>query len=277
MNLTPPDPQMLVRPVYLAGHGDPELITGPLEAAPGWGKAVTNAGTHYVSPCQTVHIAHVPGSWYGGWKVLAHREPLGPPVWAASFTRNTPAEITSAFTTTLVDGLRSNHRDYLNGGSKFQPPSPAGALADRGWITDNEAQQYLYQRAPEGHAAFRMRKFHLDEEAELLEQGPPQWTLHACVERENGERWHADFTGSTPLYLVREAVVAFSSTNPVVRALLAVPERNLSYVRMRRVPEAAAPRQSAALARTAQPRQPGPAPAAPPTTASAAATATHRR
>jgi hypothetical protein len=76
----------------------------------------------------------------------------------------------------------------------------------------------------------------------------------------NGERWHADFTSATPLYLVREAVLALSSTEPVERPLSGIPERNLPYVTVTPVGTGTDPRRSAALARTPNTSQAGATP-----------------
>ncbi|MGJ5804970.1 DUF317 domain-containing protein [Streptomyces europaeiscabiei] len=254
-----PDTDLLVRPVYLAGRGDTATVYDALRDARGWGKAITATGLMFTSPRQDTQVAYLPESRYGGWKAIQCREPLGTPLWWASFSRNTPAEITSAFTTALSEGLPSNHRDFLHGGPHHQPRSPARALADRGWQTDDTAM-YLYQRSPDGHAYLGLRKGHLDNYMELEGEGPAQWTMYGCVDHVNGERWHADFTSATPLYLVRETALALSSTEPVERPLSGIPERNLLYVTVTPVGTGADPRRPAALARTPNTSQAGATP-----------------
>ncbi|MFD8963443.1 DUF317 domain-containing protein [Streptomyces sp. NPDC059568] len=272
-----PDTDMLVRPVYLAGRGDTTTIHEPLSAAHGWGTVDTDTGLMFTSPRGDTLVASVPESRYGGWKITQYREPLGMPVWSASFSQNTPAEITSAFTRALATGLPSHHRDFLHGGPHHRPASPARTLADRGWHTEDTAS-YLYQYAPDGHAYFRLHKDHLDHYTELEGGGPAQWTMYGCVERVNGERWHADFTSTTPLYLVHEAVLALSSTDPVERPLHAIPERNLPYITARPANAGPDPRRSAALARTTNAPHNGPAaPAAQPAGSTPAPAPPHRR
>ncbi|MFF3750540.1 DUF317 domain-containing protein [Streptomyces sp. NPDC002018] len=272
-----PDTNMLVFPVYLAGHGDTTAIHEPLSATLGWGTAKTDTGLVFTSPRGDTLVASVPESRYGGWKVTQYREPLGMPVWSAAFSQNTPAEITSAFTRALAEGLPSNHRDFLHGGPHHRHTSPARTLADRGWHTEDTAA-YLYQYAPDGHAYFRLRKDHLDDYTELEGGGPAQWAMYGCVERVNGERWHADFTSATPLYLVHEAALALSSTDPVERPLHAIPERNLPYVTARPANAGPDPRRFAALTRTTNASLSGPAaPAAPPARSTPAPAAPHRR
>jgi hypothetical protein len=119
---------------------------------------------------------------------------------------------------------------------------------------------YLYQHSPDGHAYFGLRKGHLDDSMELEGEGPTQWTMYGCVDHVNGERWHADFTSATPLYLVHEVVLALSSTEPVERPLSGIPERNLPYVTVTPVGASADPRRSAALSRTPNTSQAGATP-----------------
>ncbi|MFE4826746.1 DUF317 domain-containing protein [Streptomyces sp. NPDC056672] len=257
-----PDTDMQVRPVYLAGRGDTAAIHEPLSATLGWGTVNTDTGLVFTSPRGDTLVASVPESRYGGWKVTQYREPLGMPVWSAAFSQNTPVEITSAFTRALTRGLPSNHRDFLHGGPHHQPTGPARTLADRGWQTEDTAA-YLYQHAPDGHAYFRLCKDHLDDYTELEGGGPAQWTMYGCVNEVNGERWHADFTSATPLYLIHEAALALSSTDPVERPFHAIPERNLPYITVLPAKAGPDPRRFAALART--PNIPPTAPASPAT------------
>ncbi|MFE7216330.1 DUF317 domain-containing protein [Streptomyces sp. NPDC057611] len=126
---------------------------------------------------------------------------------------------------------------------------------------------YLYQRSPDEHAYFALRKGHLDDYMELEGEGSAHWTMYGCVDHVNGERWHADFTSATPLCLVREVALAFSSTEPVERPLSGIPERNLPYVTVSPVGAGADQRRSAALSRTSNTSQAG----ATPPVASAAA------
>ncbi|MEV0035487.1 DUF317 domain-containing protein [Streptomyces sp. NPDC050804] len=108
--------------------------------------------------------------------------------------------------------------------------------------------------------------------------GPAQWTMYGCVERANGERWHADFTSATPLYLIHEAVLALSSTDPVERPLHAIPERNLPHITARPANAGPDPRRFAALTRTPNtpPTAPGPTAAPPVGSPAAPASARHR-
>jgi hypothetical protein len=103
----PPDTDLLVHPVYLAGRGDTATLHEALCDARGWGKATTATGMVFTSPRQDAQVAYLPESRYGGWKAVQYREPLGTPLWWATFSRNTPAEITSAFTTALAEDLPS--------------------------------------------------------------------------------------------------------------------------------------------------------------------------
>ncbi|WP_225080588.1 DUF317 domain-containing protein [Streptomyces sp. CoT10] len=126
---------------------------------------------------------------------------------------------------------------------------------------------YLYQQSPDRHAYFALRMGHLDDSMESEGEGPAQWTMYGCVNQVNGECWHADFTSATPLYLVHEAVLALSNTEPVERPLSGIAERNLPYVTVSPVGAGADPRRSAALASTPNTPQAG---ATPPISSAAA-------
>lgn len=255
------DPQVLVSPVYLAGRGNSADLSNALYAHRDWGWTTTDTGQIFVSPRHDVHVAYLPQSRDGGWKITRYNEPLGMPVWSASFSRNTPAEITAAFTNALVECLASHHPHPWQFGPSDRIAHPVDPLAERGWHNANTSLD-LCTRSPDGHAYLSQRDFDIDDYAELEGDGRALWTMYACVNQVNGERWHADFTNRTPLYLITETVRAFSSTDPVERPRSDIPERNLPYVTTVPVPEQApAHRRSAALARTPHAR---PATAAPP-------------
>jgi Domain of unknown function (DUF317) len=151
---------------------------------------------------------------------------------------------------------------------------PADVLAERGWRSANTGMDQS-QHSPDGHAYFSRRDFDIDDTAELEGDGWAMWTMYACVNEVNGERWYADFSNRTPLYLVTQTVRTFSSTDPVERTRSDIPERNLPYVTTVSALEPASDRsRSAALARTphalpavpvpaAEATAPGPTPPAP--------------
>jgi hypothetical protein len=118
------DDDLLVGLIYLAGPGNPALIPEPLRAAPGWAESQTPYGRVFSSPCLRAQIAELPSSRYGGWKVSWSREPLAIPAWIATFTRNTPVEVVSAFTTTLMRGVDNDHKDFLPSGPLLHPHRP---------------------------------------------------------------------------------------------------------------------------------------------------------
>lgn len=222
MSIQQPDDQpVMVSPVYLAGAGDTATIYGPLDDTRGWGKAITDSGLCFTSPRLDTHVAYLPESRYGGWKVTRYNEPLGMPIWSAAFSRCTPAEITAAFTRALAaDNLDEEHHPARR---------PIDALAERGWREDN-TQLHRYHWSPDGHAYLSRRTFSDDSNAELQGDSPARWTMRTCMEKVGAHWWHADFTDATPMYLVTAAVNAFSSTEPVERPRSGVPERNLPYV-----------------------------------------------
>jgi hypothetical protein len=259
------DDDLLVGPVYLAGPGSPALITEPLRAAPGWAETQTPYGRVFSSPCLRAQIAELPSSRYGGWKISWSREPLAIPAWIATFTRNTPAEIVSAFTTTLMRGLDNDHKDFLPGGPHYTPIAPGDVLIARGWKDEANAL-FQYQHSPDRHAYLSLRQYDADFHSELEGGVSAERTMYAGVEAANGPRWHADFTSATPLHLITAAADALSSPAPVRRNRRDLPERNLPYLTTR---PATPSRVTAARARTtARPLVTGPsaAPAAAPKT-----------
>ncbi|WP_433888529.1 DUF317 domain-containing protein [Streptomyces sp. CA-111067] len=257
-----PDQPVQVSPVYLAGRGNPAAIGNALNSHRDWGWTTTDNGQLFVSPHHDVHVAYLPHSRDGGWRVARYHEPLGMPAWSATFSRNTPSEITNAFTQALVECLDSHHRHPWDRGPQGQGVSADGILAERGWRSDDTTMEHC-QYSPDGHAFFSRRAFDLDDYAELAGDSQAMWTMHACVNEVNGERWHADFTQNTPLYLVTQTVRAFSSTEPVERTRSAIPERNLPYVTTEPVSEPDSDRlREAALARTPHALPAVPAPAA---------------
>jgi hypothetical protein len=223
---------LLVGPVYLAGPGNPLLITEPLRAAPGWAESQTPTGQVFSSPCLRAQIAELPSSRYGGWKISWSREPLAIPAWIATFTRNTPAEIVSAFTATLMRGVDNDHKDFLPGGPHYAPIAPGDVLIARGWKDEANAL-FQYQHSPDRHAYLSLRQYDADFHSELEGGVSAERTMYACVEAANGPRWHADFTSATPLHLITAAADALSSPAPVRRNRRNLPERNLPYLTTR--------------------------------------------
>ncbi|MDT3395317.1 DUF317 domain-containing protein [Streptomyces sp. B1866] len=236
----PADTELLAGPVYLVGPGNPALITEPLRAATSWAEDHTPAGHLFTSPCLRTQIARLPKSPHGGWKVTHSEKPLDVPVWSATFSRDTPAEIVAAFTTPLAAGAEDDERG-----------SPGSVLAARGWQT--ETTEYVeYHVAPGQHAHFgtRLGYDRGDEEDQYLElvgAVPVHRTMYVAIQAANGPRWHAQFTSRTPPHLVTAAVDAFSSPDPVRRRWSQLPERHLPYLTTR---PAAHPRAEAARART---------------------------
>ncbi|WP_175541352.1 DUF317 domain-containing protein [Streptomyces aidingensis] len=259
----PPDAPLLVSPVYFAGTGDPALADRLLQAAPGWTEAVNEAGARFASPCKTVFVTRSPAGSDRAWQIDATRAPGDTRVWSASFSSTTPTEIVAAFTTTLVDGLRTNHRDYLSGGPRQPGTTPATLLSELGWETKvfTDAQ---HQLAPDGYAGFSIRRGRVDYDAELAGAEPPQWALYCnAQELTSGPRWHATFTSATPLYLITAAAQVFSAPDPVVRRLRDLPLGVLPHLAEVRLADPGPSRSATARARSTTPGLLLPDPAVP--------------
>ncbi|MFF3069202.1 DUF317 domain-containing protein [Kitasatospora sp. NPDC057936] len=231
-----PTVPLLVRPLRLAGPGDQRLVTGPLAEAPGWRFARTaDEGASFTSPCRTtVFTSSGPPETLGAWSVHGYTPSGAQPLWRAVFGPGTPAEITGAFTAVLVDGLRSGHRDYLLGGPHHLDCTPASVLADRGWQPDPGPKGFHDQVAPDGTALYRHRVGHQSDEAEIAGLVPPSWSMIAGDPQRPS--WRADFTIGVPFYPLVHAALAFSSPEPVERALGSIPARHLPHVTARRAP-----------------------------------------
>ncbi|WP_435178601.1 DUF317 domain-containing protein [Actinacidiphila sp. bgisy145] len=256
-----PDQLVLVGPVYLAGIGDTAAIYDSLDDTRGWGKAITDSGLCFTSPRHDVHVAYLPHSRDGGWKITRSHEPLGIPAWTATFSRYTPTEITAAFTDALATCLAAGHAHPWDFGPDQEIALPDDVLAEHGWRTDH-TEMDISQYSPDGHAYFSRRDYDVPDHAELAGERRAMWTMYARVDGVNGERWHADFTSCTPLYLLTQTARAFSSTEPVQRIRSSIPQRNLPYVTTTPVPEPDSDRlKSAALARTPHTLPAIPAPA----------------
>ncbi|MFJ9841710.1 DUF317 domain-containing protein [Kitasatospora sp. NPDC101155] len=221
-------PLVYVRPLYLAGPGDPFTVTFPLDTAPGWSRTETADVLRYTSPCGRATVTHEPAAGQGSWTVREYTAPGGELLWAARFGPGTPAEITAAFTTPLIDGLRSNHHDYLEGGPRYKPGSPASLLAERGWWPNpNSPKGFHDQIAPDGRAYYRHRVGYQPPEAELEGQAAPSWSMIAGSPHH--PLWQADFTIGVPFYLLSNAAIALA-VHPAKRLRTEIPPANRAHV-----------------------------------------------
>ncbi|MFG2919051.1 DUF317 domain-containing protein [Kitasatospora sp. NPDC048298] len=257
---------LLVHPLRLAGPGDQRLITDTLAAAPGWTRTTSpDSGTRLTSPCRTVVItSEPPADRPGAWTVHGRTSPGSDPLWRASFAPGTPAEITAAFMTVLVDGLRSRHRDYLRGGPHYLSRTPASVLAEHGWRPGPSPRGFHDQVAPDLTAVYRHRVGHQPPDAEAAGRTPPAWSMIAGNLR--NPSWHADFTTGVPFYPLVRATLLFSSPVPVERRLGDLPAHHLPHLTAQQPSKAAHP----------APRNRPAASAAPPVAQPAAAAARRR-
>ncbi|MFD8783786.1 DUF317 domain-containing protein [Kitasatospora sp. NPDC059599] len=226
----PSSTPLLVHPLRLAGPGDHRLITDTLTAAPGWSRTRAPDGAiRFTSPCRTAIITGEPHDDRPvSWTVHGYGWPSSAPLWRASFAPGTPAEITSAFTTVLIDGLRSGHRDYLHGGPHHLPRTPASVLADRGWRAGKSPKGFHDQIAPDLTAVYRHRLGHQPPDAEAAGLTPPAWSMLAGNLR--NPSWRADFTTGVPFYPLIRATLLFSSPVPVGRRRCDLPAQHLPHL-----------------------------------------------
>ncbi|MFD9007605.1 DUF317 domain-containing protein [Streptomyces sp. NPDC059552] len=242
----------------LAGSGSNLSVSAPLDDAGGWSKVIAfGTDAYYTSPCQRVRIANPVESHYGGWTITFAEDALGVPDWITTFDRDTPAEVVSAFTTTLVEGLGSTFRDRLQGGKHFAPSSPAALLSERDWQPADRQPGAHYQLSPDGHAAYRIRIGRLHEYDELMDPELSTWRLSGGLDPLTAPAWQAYFSTSTPQLLIAASAMALANPAPVSRSADAIPECHLSYITVDPAPSLQQPRAAAALARSTRvPRNP---------------------
>lgn len=247
-----PGTEVLVSPGYLAGPGPNLAIFNTLGNAAGWTKTVAfGTDTYFTSPCQRVRVANPMESYYGGWTISYAEDPLGVPDWITTFDRNTPNEIVTAFTLTLVHGLHNNFTEYLSGGKHYTDTSPASLIAHHRWEPVHGSQPFR-SVSPDGHAAYQMRAGWLHEYNELISPAKSTRRMSAGPDPVYTPTWQAFFSRYTPQHLIAASASAFTDPTPVLRTAEQIPEhhRSLTTITLPE-PTGLAPRAAAALARSA--------------------------
>ncbi|GLW58017.1 DUF317 domain-containing protein [Kitasatospora phosalacinea] len=221
---------VLVQPLRLAGPGDRRLVTSPLTAVHGWTPAPAPAdGTRFTSPCRTAVLTVDGGVGSPAAWTVHGRHQLGvEPLWRASFSSGTPAEVVAAFTTTLAEDLHTQY--YLH-----RVGTPASVLADRGWRPcDRSPRGFHDQLAPDGWALYRHRLGHQPYDDEVARLVPPTWSMLAGSPQQPS--WCAEFTIGVPFHPLTQAAAAFSDPGPALRRADGIPARHLARVTVLRRP-----------------------------------------
>ncbi|WP_030459404.1 DUF317 domain-containing protein [Kitasatospora sp. NRRL B-11411] len=221
---------VLVQPLRLAGPGDRHLVTDTLTALHGWSSTRTpESQTRFTSPCRTAALS-VNGDVGSpvAWTVHGYTTPGAEPLWRASFSSGTPAEVVAAFTAALAEDLSARH--YLQRAS-----TPASVLADRGWRPSEHSPKGFHdQVAPDGWALYRHRLGHQPHEDEVSRLVPPTWSMLAGSPQQPS--WCAEFTIGVPFHPLTQAAAAFSTPGPVLRCADEIPARHLARVTVLRRP-----------------------------------------
>ncbi|GGR03578.1 DUF317 domain-containing protein [Kitasatospora griseola] len=242
-----------VNPLYLAGPGQVERAVAALTSEAGWRSATFRSGQLWESDCRTVRVAHLPERTRDAWQITALAGPLGMPTWKANFSYKTPAEVLGEVTRLVAETVTGDARladsEYV---SPFE-------LDRHGW-TSRTASVWTTFSAPDPKVVLQHNSAEFGRYEELEGQAPPSWTLTAGID-DWFCAWSADFTSSTPSYLVTAAALTAVDPAPVLRTRRSLPEMHLPYLQ---VVAASTGRSSAARSGTAPAsRGPSPDPAGP--------------
>lgn len=215
------DGDVFVWPRHLAsttGTGDPALA--PLLAL-GWDLQHDDLGNVYVTaPDRRVRLGYLPeGEDDGLWRINAHRDPFGPPVWGVCFNGGVPTEFVQAFTTALATAYEKGPDAYLARpdplSEEHEPFLAVTPLLNRGWMFDRPDGDVFAIKAPDGFAALEFTPGNLDPEAELTSR-TARWQMWAgdSVDR---PVWYATASTDTPVALLRAFTESVADPAPLPR------------------------------------------------------------
>ncbi|MGP3775448.1 DUF317 domain-containing protein [Streptomyces sp. SDT5-1] len=229
-----PDTEVLVSPVYLAGPGSRTPVLDVLNNAPGWTRTTPfdTTDTYFTSPCQRARIANTTDSYFGGWTITYAEDPLGVPDWITTFDRKTPQEIVACFTSTLVDSLPSNFRDYFSDGPHYPGTGHEEVFRRHSWQLVRGSRPY-WNISPDGYAGVRTRSGWVHEYDELLSPAKSMWRLSAGLDPRLTPNWRAFLTRTTLPHLRAAAANVMTSSDAVVRRVGDIPELHRALVHVR--------------------------------------------
>lgn len=181
------------------------------------------ADVYLSSPQQHIRLGYLPeGPDHTLWKVTAHTDPFGLPLWMATFDTATPIELVTAFTTALANS-------YANGPDSYRTDTDRAVdgalrpLTEAGWKHENLRAETLCT-APDQLAGLTYSRQFLAPEAELREDAA-RWVLWGGRDGYISS-WYASFTSHTPLHLIAATTARLADPAPVLRYERDVPARN---------------------------------------------------
>ncbi|MFD0561840.1 DUF317 domain-containing protein [Kitasatospora saccharophila] len=225
-----PGPRVLVSPRYLAGPG----ARRPQPPSPSALWRATGPGK-VVSSCGRVRVEGKPEDGLLAW-VRPHPLDFNAE-WRASFTPNTPGEITDAWLDFLTDSVAADldlgtEATFIQDadmtlGEAVEP------LLSAGWSAYSDTT-CLRLVAPGGYASAsiphgRAKDFPRTTTAEALASSL-RWGADFAATGAPG-RWHADLSGRTPTHLVRALAAAVADPDPLPRDSGRIPKQLLTSVR----------------------------------------------
>ncbi|MFI7337134.1 DUF317 domain-containing protein [Streptomyces sp. NPDC050085] len=206
----PDDGRVHVSPRYLAGQVDDphDEYLRPLVEKYGWKQLDDGADTlYYVSPCLRVRLTWTPELYREpSLQIGAHADPhpLRTPLWHIAADCHLPTEFLTALTTVVANALTETPDALLRTNEDWMAPLPR----PRGWRGAARSAT-----SPDSLAHYTR------EPAAVLAPRPglvAGWTFTAALP-DGRDEWQAQFSTSTPRFLVEAFHRAVTAPEPVIR------------------------------------------------------------
>ncbi|MFI5804420.1 DUF317 domain-containing protein [Streptomyces sp. NPDC051561] len=219
---SPLEGDFYVSPRHLAGStviGDPGLQ--PAFDA-GWKPVYDEDGNCYVTADdQRIRIGYLPeGEDNALWKITAHQQPFGEPLWAAAFSDTAPTEFVAAFTTSLLTAYEQPNDRFLHDGSG-KPGQAYAPLFEAGWEVKDPLGRgrKLDFLAPDGMAGAwydgRLgTSYSRTVSDQEMDSNNTRWGLWGGT---RGGEWYVVFSSATPTTLIAATAAAVVDPEPVLR------------------------------------------------------------
>nr|WP_267884961.1 DUF317 domain-containing protein [Kitasatospora phosalacinea] len=163
------------------------------------------------------------------WRITAAHEPLGPPQWMAGFSENTPEELVTAVTESLIVALpdtdwTGEHHPALKEG-QFAGDAALNALVAAGWREGAPVGGVRRVESPDYLARASLRRN--SDPLDLM--GHCALAIEAGPENAGEPYWQALFTAGTPALVTDAFVRALTDPAPLRRDGDGMDERLLAH------------------------------------------------